>query len=232
MTQNNDYYQKYVKYKAKYIEFKNNYIIDNSEHINNHVLLKGGAKYDFFFIHATKNFSNLISILNQGYIYPGKSVKKKHRFMSGSDAESEHIYMSLYFKDIDNIEHVYGISLMLDPKIIYDRDIIFHEGWYGGNPLYLYKNDTRNNINKKITKIHDFLKNPISLPKILRVGLMNHQVLTSEPISLKDYLIGIAINIHDDGSYKKELDRVKKILKQEGYNVPIYYVREYKNINI
>lgn len=117
----NYYYQKYAKYKAKYIDLKKN--IDDS-------IMIGGAKYDFFFVHATKSFSSLISMLDQGYLYPGKYVNKKHRFMSGPETESDYIYMSMYFKDIDNMKEIRAISLILDSKLIYDYDVIFHEGWY------------------------------------------------------------------------------------------------------
>ncbi len=222
------YYQKYIKYKTKYIEGKLFYI--NFE--NN--IMEGGAKYNFFFIHATKSFTSLLSILNQDYVYPGKYVDKKHRFMSGPETESEYIYMSMYFKDINNMKNLYAISLIFDQKLVYDHNLIFHEGWYGGNPIYLFKNDKKYIINKKIKKIHDFLENPISLPKEIKnfSGMLDHQVLASEPISLKDHLIGIAFNLHDPKPYKKELKKIENKLKEKGYNVPIFYTSKPENINI
>lgn len=224
------YYNKYLKYKIKYIDLKLTKKFEYVQSIKNNFLY-GGTKYDFFFIHATKNFSNLISILNNGYLYPGKYISRKHRFLGGPEIGSEYIYMNMYFKDLDNIQHVFGISLLLSPKMIYNKDMIFHEGWYGGNPLYLYKNDSKKSIDKKIEKIHKFLKNPESLHENLRYGFMNHQILTSDPISIQDNLIGIAINIHDIDLHKKNIDKVKKLLKIKGLNVPIYFTNEYKNIN-
>lgn len=185
-------------------------------------------------MHATKSFESLLSILNSGYIYPGKDVAVEHRFMGGPETEFEHVYMSMYFKDIDNIKHVRAISFIINSNLMYDNDLIFHEGWYGGNPIYLYKNDTRRVTNEKIKKIHDFLKNPISIPEKIREsqGLFDHQMLIGESIPLDKYVTGIAFNIQNIDLYKKDIQKIKKKIKEKGYNLKIYYTAEPKNIDI
>lgn len=239
------HYKKYLKYKSKYMNLKQSIVnLDSSNYFLNggsvderklvnikSLKLELGTKYDFFFLHMTKNFSSLISILEKGYLLPGKFVSKKHRFLSGPETESEYIYMNIYFQDLDNIQQVFGISLLLSSKLIYDNDLIFHEGWYGGNPLYLYKNDPKKTTDKKIKKIYNFIKDPHSLHENLRYGFINHQILTSEPIPIRDNLIGIVFNISNTTSQKKNINIVKNILKSKNLNIPLYFTDQYHNIN-
>lgn len=223
-----NYYQKYLKYKQKYLDLQNDIR-------HNKTILTGGANCGFFFMHGTKNFDNLLSILDDEYIFLGKDVDEKYRFLSGSETESDEIYMSIYFKDIDNIKHFLGITLILDCKLIYDRDLVFQEGWYGSNPIYFSKNDNKKTFNAKFKHMHDFLENPITVPQKIREfsGLMDHQVLTSEPIPLKKYLRGIALNIQEnDDTYKRDLKKIKNKIKQKNYDVKIYYASTPKNINL
>ena len=215
------YYQKYLKYKKKYIGLKENNI------------LFGGRRHDFFFLHATKSFETLSSILDSGFIFPGKDVESKHRFMGGPETEFEHVYMSMYFKDIDNIKHIRAISFIIDSCLVYGNNLIFHEGWYGGNPIFLYKNDTKKITDKKIEKIHNFLENSITVPEKLREGgMFDHQMLMEGSISLKKYVIGIVFNIQDIDLYKKSISKIKRKIKEKGYNFKIYYTAEPININL
>lgn len=215
------YYQKYLKYKKKYIDLKESNV------------MSGGRRYDFFFVHATKSFETLLSTLDTGFIFSGKDVESKHRFMGGPETEFEHVYMSMYFKDIDNIKHIRAISLIIDSSLIYGNNLIFHEGWYGGNPIFLYKNDTKKIIDKKIEKIHKFLENPISVPEKLREGgMFDHQMLMEGSISLEKYVIGIAFNIQDVDLYRKDISKIKRKIKEKGYNMNIYYTDKPLNINL
>lgn len=223
-----NFYQKYQKYRQKYINLKNSIKYDE-------VAMIGGANYDFFFMHGTKNIENLLSILDDEYIFPGKDVDEKYRFLSGPETKSDDIYLSIYFKDIDNIKYFLGITLILDSKLTHDRDLIFQEGWYGGNPVYLSKNDNKKIFNKKIKHIHDFLENPITVPKKIRefAGLMDHQILTSEPISLKKYLRCININMQEnDVANKKIIKKIKNKIRQKKYDVKLYYNSIPKNIEV
>lgn len=55
------YYAKYQKYKKKYMKLK--------------------EKDNFYFVHDTLNLNNILSILKDGYVYPGKDIdesKKKY----------------------------------------------------------------------------------------------------------------------------------------------------------
>ena len=205
-------YLKYIKYKLKYINLKNE--IGGNKNIDN---------YDFYFIHKTKNINSLKSILKSGILKLGKDVSKRYRGLSGTDP-TNYIYANMFFEDLKNISHMWDISIILHPKIFYEYDIEFNQGWgynYPKNNINIYKNDDIENKKKKLEEIKEFTKNPHTLPKVIREfpGMMHHQVVFKENIPLKNNLLGLVCNMCPENEIKK----IKKIIKNKPYkNIKIY----------
>ena len=47
-------------------------------------------KYNYYFVHDTLNLDNILSILKDGYLYPGKDVSEDKRKYSGGEPSSVH----------------------------------------------------------------------------------------------------------------------------------------------
>lgn len=196
------YYHKYLKYKTKY---------------KNIIQFGGKQKYDFYFVHGTKDLSGLVSMLKDRVLYPGKDLPSKMRFLGGEENELEDIYVNMNFDDIKNLPYVRGLSIILHPKILYEYGIEFQKGWGRFGKIIIDKNDNKKIKNKKIKEIKNFLRNPSELPVILRQPLYNHQVLINKPIPLDGNLLGIICNGCPQDMYKS----IKKALKSYK-NVKIY----------
>jgi hypothetical protein len=196
--------------------------------------------YNFYFVHTTTVFENLLDILKMDVIYPGKYVKKEQRQYYGSEP-SEYVYANIYFEDINNIEYPRNYTLILHPKIMDNNGFFFNKGWqkypYGGpdieqidsitgdkikypqTGIEIFANDSDIEKKQKIKQIHDFIKNP-SLPKIFIEGhgTIQHEILFDHPIELiNGNLLGI---ICDDD---KNIQQIKNIVKNKPYsNIKIY----------
>ncbi len=189
-----NYYYKYLKYKTKY---------------NNIIQSGGKQKYDFYFLHGTKDWPGLISMLKDRVLYPGKDLPPKMRFLGGEETELNNIYLNINFNDIKNMSYTFGLSLILHPKILYEYGIEFHKGWGNFGKIYIDKNDNKKIKNKKIKEIKNFLRDPVELPVLLREPIYNHQVLINKPIPLDGNLLGIICNGCPQDMYKS----IKKALK-------------------
>lgn len=212
--------RKYKKYKTKYLNLKK---IINKE-------------YNFYFMHSTTVYQNLLNILKIGVIYPGKYVAPEQRKLSGEETESDYVFTNIYFEDIENIKHFQSYSLILHPKIIEENGFIFNKNWGAGptkDSIYINPQMNSSEINYKLKEIRNFLKNPIGLPDIIQQapGFMHHEVLFDHPINLSNgNLIGIVCNycdasIWDWKTFEKlgkpsdeELILIKKTIMNKPYN--------------
>lgn len=184
----------YYDYKRKYFILKEQY---------------GGNKNGYYFVHGTKNLSNIYSILKDGVIKIGKDVKTKNRMLCG-ESESSYIYLNIYFDDIKNILGFFDYTLILHPKIMEKYDIRFLKGW-GDNEC-----NGISVIKKNINKIKKFVENPELLGEAIKnfSGILHHECIVSKPINIKKYLIGVVCN----NISQKDKDILLKNLSK--YNYP------------
>ncbi len=195
-------YIKYLKYKTKYINLKKN--IDN--------------KYNFYFVHMTKNFKNFKNIIKDGKIKIGSDIPIGDKYFSGY-VDEPYIFANIYFNDLDNLEWFNDLSFIIKPEIIDSQSVELIGGW--GN-LFIDKiepNDSKLVKIKKINKIKKFIVKPYGLPNIVLENpkFMQHEVRFNAPIDIYKYLEGISINYTDQDELKIKIKRIKKILKK--YNL-------------
>jgi hypothetical protein len=96
------------------------------------------------------------------------------------------IYMSINFEDLNNISSFGYYHLFFHPKIIFENDFRFDEGWIPKNEertIIFNKNDTLTEFKYKFKKMYNFLKNPITLPDIMKNIIFNHQLIFPKKIS-------------------------------------------------
>lgn len=224
MTNNQALY-KYKKYKTKYLNLKNK--------------LKHDQHYDFYFVHSTATFENLLNILKTGVLSPGKDLEPEQRKLCGEDA-TNFVFTNIYFEDVKNLTHAIDFSLLFHPKIMYQNGFYFNKGWEAGLcDKTIYVDGVDKTITKqKINQIKEFLKNPIDVPEIIReTGFMNHEVLFDHPISLKHgNLIGIVCNYCDATEWSFWKKTTKKLSKPT--NKPLLLIQKtiadkpYSNVKI
>lgn len=244
---NDIYYEKYLKYKRKYLEAKhisinidnlmirdhyggsnevrNNKTSDNETHKNEIIPLDkdiGG----FYIVHNPNNYSNLLSILKSGFIYPGKMVHKKRRIYSGVGGPPlNYVYGNIFFDDIRNLSERIPFIIMLKPDVMYDHNVFFNEGWFrdpNPNEYNINVSDSDQIKNQKIIKIKNYLKNPTyykdSPISHAFTGVNSHELLFDPEISLKDHLLGVRISDYDD----KKTNKIKKLLAKKYPSVKFY----------
>lgn len=197
------YYHKYKKYKNKYLQLK-------------------GGNNNFYFIHGTKNINTLLSILKEGIIKPGKDIPEQYRKLSGGQA-LDYIYGHIYFENLNNLTHYPDFTLIINPKIIGELDIVFNKGWTvkpDNNSIFLYKTDNTNVINEKLNQIKNFLKDP-QLPKKVKEfsPFYHHEMLFTDNIHLKNNLLGIVCN---DCEKDKNFNKIKKIIDEKYPGTKLY----------
>ena len=195
-------YKKYTKYKHKYLSLKRQL----------------ARNIPYYFVHAT-SIENLKQILETGIIYPGKYLTEDQLRLSG-ESKSEYVYCHMYFDDLKNLPHSFGISLILHPNIACDNGFVFNKGWRvspDDDSIVVTKNDA--NYADKITEIRQFIKNPDSLPeKVRQISFMDHEVLFDHPIMLtSDNVLGI-MGLFDS----IDLDSVREIVNRKHYNTRLY----------
>ena len=199
------YHNKYIKYKNKYLTLKKS-------------LLKSDCVYNFYFVHSTFNFRNLIDILKSGTIYPGKDLPPKIMGLSGSNVNHDNIFMNIYFEDIKNLASTRTFSLFLHPKILFDNGFIFNKGWISQKNIIVTSDESPLQLNHKLSDIREFLIDPSSLPEIIRKehGSYHHEVTFDHSISLFDgNLLGIVC-----GDQTADLQLVNKLAKK--YNAKVF----------
>ena len=181
---------------------------------------------NYFIVHSTQNADNLLAVLKDGNLRPGKDLPKKRRIFSGGEP-LEYIYGNIQFTDIKNLPYYGSIVLILNPKIIKDYGVIFNQGWFKSptnTSIYVRKDDTEENKSKKIQEIKDYVANPTYYknapnPDIISAH-MAHELLFDTPIPLKDNLIGVMCY----GCPDKVLKKIKSVMKKKYPDSKIYTV--------
>ncbi|MBA43138.1 MAG: hypothetical protein CMF62_03900 [Magnetococcales bacterium] len=207
--------------------------------------MKNVEKYtsnDFLIIHEAfsmeKNgFDTLVKILEDKYIKLGKDVEPKYRKLGGEENEGEHIFSLIYVDEVKDKMHTANFGLIIDPKILYERNFYFNRGWQGcimeksikgtivKKSIMGLKTDSDYKINKKINKILKYIKHPTGVPEIFkRCHFSNHELLFDEKIPLDKYVIGITCT----GCDEKGIQKINNIIKNKNYQFPI--IRRYDEI--
>ena len=172
------------------------------------------------FVHNTFGNDNLISILESGVLKLGSKVNENQRKLSGGKPMDE-IYMSMYFKDLKNLDITCG--LVFSSKLLKDYDLIVNAGWRGKTIINSKKTDEIEEKEEKINCAKNYFENPISILPENLVGilpkLMLHEVLFFEDIPIKDYLIGIT----DCGFTKEESEKIQNILQKNDLHIDFFY---------
>jgi hypothetical protein len=185
--------------------------------------LIGGDKFldNILFVHNTFGYDNLISILKSGVLKLGSKVEKERRKLSGGEPMDE-IYMNIYFKDLKNLDNLYG--LIFSSKLLIDYDLSVNAGWRGKTIAEIKKRDKMKEKKRKIKLVRKFLRNPKKIlpEKVVEISskIILHEVLFFEDIPLKDYLIGIT----NCGFTEEENNNIRKILEENKMNnVKFFY---------
>lgn len=198
-----DYFERYIKYKSKYSRLKNS--IEN--------------KYNFYFVHMTKNFKNFKNIIKSGQIKLGSDIPIKDKFLSGF-IDEPYVFTNIYFEDLDNLEEFKDLSFIIKPEIIDSQPIEFIGGWGNISIEKIKPNDSKLVKIEKINQMKNFIENPHDLPNIVLESpkFMQHEVRFSNPIDIHKYLEGVVIGgytNHDELEIK--LKKIIKLLKK--YNL-------------
>lgn len=200
------YYNKYLKYKKKYILLK---MINQT----------GGVKNNFYIIHSVFKFDNIFDILKTGIIDIGKNLPSDALNMSSPEYPLSHIFSNIYFDDIKNLSYFWQASIVLHPKIISDYGCIFHKGWSCDatypSDIIIKKKDLE--INKKLSKIKKYIKNPPIIPNVHTTPYTNHEILFDHSIPIKKYGLMITCNFCND----KDFNKIKRLVKKYGYHVKL-----------
>ena len=203
-----DIYNKYIKYKKKYIALKN--------------------KHNYYLVHGTDSL-RIEKMLKQGYILSGRYLPDTETRLGGWE-KLPYVYCNIYFDDIKNLPHSFGDTLIIHPKIIKERGIIFNKGWKvhpDKDSIFIKPNDIE--YDNKINMIKEFIENPIKIRDNMP-EIMIHEVLIKDKVDLHKYLIGLILP--GTGTY----DNIQKILDENGYkNIKIFTASdlpEFKNLNI
>ena len=172
---------------------------------------------NFYFTHNPFLAKNLIRVLNDGYIRLGKDLPEKFRMLSG-DQPNENIYGHIYFDDMTTIPYLWGYSIILHPKILYDIGVTYYEGWGGENAIKINKHSSMPTMKNKLMQIRKSLsklydeKKKHELPYPYR-----HEILFDKKISLRKYAIAVSCDMCSDEMYEK----IKKLVANKKYNIVI-----------
>lgn len=171
--------------------------------------------YNFYFIHSAWKYPTLLQILKDGYIKCGNKVDPKFLGMSYEGNTFDQIYGHIYFEDLKNLPMCTGYCLIIHPKILCSDNIEFRKGWQSER-FTIKKSDSAQTKKKKLNLIRDYLTHPEQIPPGMRTSwIMHHEVTFDKKISLRKYIIGIALPLDEDYS------SVKRIMKQKKYKFPI-----------
>jgi hypothetical protein len=174
---------------------------------------------NFFFVHNTFGYDNLIDILSSGILKKGSDVEQNKRKLSGG-IPLDNIFMNIYF---ENMEKQYEpCGLIFSSNILNEYNISVNAGWGGKEICSINYTDETYIKNNKLDEIKDFIMNPEkilnpNLVKLLTNNIMLHEVLFFENIPLDKYLIKIIIC----GFTDTQKNEIKKIIKNKQFNVTI-----------
>ena len=127
----------------------------------------------------------ILNILEDGYLCPSSETNESGLYPGGT---LRHIYFSL-FGNIKDINTLAGITLILDPVILYKYPFRYALTWIGNdlnksikaNPKYDNINEILQKINKHIQK--NIKENPNEIG--------THEILLNKKINLHKYLVAI-----------------------------------------
>lgn len=171
---------------------------------------------EYYIYHFTQR-KNILQIIKDNILYANKYLSKDRYVLSGI-VETQYIFTKIF---IDNTnQDLHGITLIFDPKILYEQSSIYNDGWLGeptDNAIYLDVSKDHKILTDKIKYILNDIKinnakqmNDTDGKHLNDPVFMRHELLFIGRILLKDYLIGIVYPLDD----KKLLDEIKKILKK------------------
>ncbi len=174
---------------------------------------------EFFFVHNTFGYNNLIDILKSGILKKGSEMPEEKRKLSGG-IPKDNIYMSIYFENLP--EQYLPCGLVFSSRILNDYDITINAGWGGNEICSISHKDSKKIKIKKINKIKNFIKNPEKIleplrAKTLKNNIMLHEVLLYENIPLDKYLV----KINNCGFTDEEMEEIKNIISEKKLNVII-----------
>lgn len=152
---------------------------------------------------------HLEKMLKQGYILSGRYLPDSETRL-GSWEKLPYVYCSIYFDDIKNMPQSFGYSLVIHPKIIKDKGIIFNKGWWvhpTKTSIFIKPNDI--DYDKKMNLIEEHVKIPFP-----HIAMMNHEILIKDKIDLHKYLIALILPGEDGPIH----DKIQKILEDNKYN--------------
>lgn len=221
------YYAKYLKYKRKYVEAKK---AKEAKRTSKKLIMNqnGGKNADdlggFYVIHNPFNPSNLISILEDGYIYPGKMIKAERRIYGGQEP-LDYVYGNIYFDDLKNLDILSPIIIILKPIVMYKHNVYFNRGWFmspSTDSISIKKYDSKKETNRKLKQIKEYVANPTyykdSPIADSFTGVLAHELLFDSKISLKHNLLGVVFRGFDD-----RLTQQVRSIMSEKYKAAKFY---------
>lgn len=163
---------------------------------------------NFYIIHGMFKRNNIFSILRDGKIKSGTDLVAEHsqRYLSMSTSKNplKYVFSGIYFEDIQNFSYFWQPSIILHPKVLYERGGIFKKSWSGDsvgpNDIIIEKHDKH--FIKKINMIHEIVKNYV--PDALSpLPFMAHELMLYSNIPLKKYTLMIVSGVCDDKYFNK-----------------------------
>lgn len=206
-----NYYNHYVKYKSKYKNLKKSMSVIY-------------PKYNFNFLHTTKNLKNLKNILKEGLIKLGSDIPIEDKYLSGYEDE-HYIFANIYFKDLDNLEWFNDFSLIIKPEIIDYQQVMMIGGWGNKEIGIINPSDNKEVKIQKLEQMKKYVLNPHDLPEILLSSpkYMQQEVRFTSPIDIKKYLEGISIGYENENEREEKILKIKNLLsKYDLEKVKIY----------
>lgn len=197
-----NYYNHYIKYKSKYKNLKKSMSVVY-------------PKYNFNFLHTTKNLKNLKNILKEGFIKLGSDVAIEDKYLSGYEDEP-YIYANIYFKDSDNLEWFNDLSLVIKPEIIDEQIAILIGGWGNKEIGIINPTDSKEVKIQKLERMKNYILNPYDLPKLVLEcpKYKQHEVRFTSPIDIKKNLEGISIGYNNEKERDEKISKIKELLKK------------------
>lgn len=235
MSKEIDYEKEYKKYKLLYDNCKREIYMEKKRYgrLAKNMKRKDCLydKYDFYFYHYYHTDEALLNILKDGYLRPSNDIK--HRRFSPLGEKLYYIYTSMYIQEVERTHH-FGMNLFLHPKLIEDYGFIFNKGWTiepNEESIVVNKDDPMSVRLKKVDEMKEWLGQIEESVEISpgyfskRDDIMGHEVLWSEPIPLRKYLIAVAFEQSvlepQKSNYQKNLKEIKRLLKKMDLDIPI-----------
>lgn len=182
----------------------------------------------FYIIHSVFKQGNLDKIINDGVIKAGATLPSKYLSMSDPKDPLKHIFTTLYFEDLHNLTFFWQPSIVLHPKLLYERGGTFKKSWSGDakhpDDIVIEKYDKH--FSEKILQIYKFIKNPVGISELAKKDpYTTHELMLNTNISLNKYAIMVVCGVCNDRRFVKLNNTVKKKydihVMQNNYPMPI-----------